>query len=136
MYLIEDRGYVTPCWTWQWGKTSKGYGGIRRNGRNLSAHRYVYEIHKGPIPAGLDLDHLCRHRDCVNPEHLEPVLNAENVRRGRRAKLTWPEADVIRESTLSYRVLAERYGVTEKQIWKIKTKQSWNRDKQWIRPAA
>lgn len=71
------------CWLWT-GKTTNGYGivGIGgRNGRLMRAHRVAYESMVGPIPKGLDLDHLCRVRNCVNPAHLEPVTRLENLRR-------------------------------------------------------
>jgi hypothetical protein len=58
-----------------------------RNGPNVSIHRYIYELFSGPIPVGLVLDHLCRVRHCVNPEHLEPVTIAENVRRGLKGRM-------------------------------------------------
>lgn len=49
----------------------------------LSAHRVAYELTRGPIPAGMEIDHLCRVRSCVNPDHLEAVTRGENLRRGR-----------------------------------------------------
>jgi HNH endonuclease len=79
---VEDRGYETPCWVWQLSIVSKGYGKEKNDGRAMMAHRAVYESLVGPIPDELVLDHLCRVRSCVNPEHLEPVTNAENIRRG------------------------------------------------------
>lgn len=73
------------CWIWLASKT-KGYGALGRriDGRNvtLQAHRVAYELAVGAIPDGLVLDHLCRNPSCVNPAHLEPVTNAENLRRG------------------------------------------------------
>ncbi len=68
------------CWNWTGWLTEGGYGGCNRDGHNL-AHRAVYSDVVGPIPAGLDLDHLCRNRQCVNPAHLEPVSRQENLRR-------------------------------------------------------
>jgi hypothetical protein len=72
----------TGCWLWTGCLTSKGYGHFGLNRRAILAHRAAYELLVGPIPSGLELDHLCRVRSCVNPAHLEPVTHAENVRRG------------------------------------------------------
>lgn len=73
------------CWEWTAALTTKGYGMIGSGVpecRLLAAHRVAYEIYVGPIASGLQVDHLCRVRRCVNPDHLEPVSAQENVRRG------------------------------------------------------
>jgi hypothetical protein len=75
---IEDG---SGCWLWTASNTN-GYGVIFHYGRYAKAHRVVYETLIGPIPAGLQLDHLCRVTLCVNPKHLEPVTMQENIRRG------------------------------------------------------
>jgi hypothetical protein len=76
---------------WEWTSTAKtrpdryGYGlySTRINGRRVQlVHRIAWELLRGPIPAGMQLDHLCRNRLCVNPDHLEPVTNRENTLRG------------------------------------------------------
>lgn len=69
------------CWLWTGYKQPKGYGTFKRNGTMQLAHRAAYELLRGEIPAGLQLDHLCRNRSCVNPDHLEPVTNRENCAR-------------------------------------------------------
>ncbi len=69
----------TGCWLWEgYGK----YGLIRVNGKHVLAHRAAYEAFIGPIPDGMHIDHLCRTPSCVNPAHLEPVTQRENVQRG------------------------------------------------------
>lgn len=68
------------CWLWG-GTTSNGYGQLRREGHIIMAHRFSYQLVVGPIPEGLELDHLCRNPPCVNPAHLEPVTHGENMRR-------------------------------------------------------
>lgn len=70
------------CWNWTGAKFYRGYGCFRLNGQSVLAHRVAYELVHGPTPMGLVIDHLCRNTLCVNPDHLEPVTNAENVRRG------------------------------------------------------
>lgn len=70
----------SDCWEWQ-GSRNNGYGFIRVDYRLVGAHRVSYQEFVGEIPAGLTLDHLCRNPPCINPAHLEPVTNAENIRR-------------------------------------------------------
>ena len=69
---------VNNCWNWTANKTSAGYGKLWGD----MAHRLSYQAYTGPIGKGLDIDHLCRNRGCVNPEHLEPVTRKENLSRG------------------------------------------------------
>ena len=74
-----------PCYKWPGYITGMGYGQLgtkKKLGKNISAHRLVWEATNGPIPHGLSLDHLCRNPACVNPHHLEPVTHKENCLRG------------------------------------------------------
>lgn len=75
---------VTKDYHWLWTGTvdTNGYGRVIIDGRNMAAHRVAYEWLVGPIPEGLELDHLCKVRHCVNPAHLEPVTHKENTARG------------------------------------------------------
>jgi hypothetical protein len=77
-----DKNGPNGCWIWTGTKDTPGYGRIQINRRNVCAHRWAYEALVGPIPPGLHIDHLCRVPLCVNPEHLEPVTQRENMNRG------------------------------------------------------
>lgn len=70
------------CWEWTGARSTAGYGYCWFGGKTQSAHRVAYLIARGPIPAGLHIDHLCRNRGCVNPAHMEAVEPGENTRRG------------------------------------------------------
>lgn len=88
----------TGCWEWTGARSPQGYGMInvkRNDGRWIptTAHRVAYELHVAAIPPGLELDHLCRNRGCVNPEHLEAVTHRVNDLRG-----TAPTAVSFREN--------------------------------------
>lgn len=96
------------CWIWTGGVRHKAYGGypafnIHTNSSKdiVGAHRYSYEAHNGPIAPGLEIDHLCCNKLCVNPAHLEAVTHKENMarwsvrRRELRAKASLQETRVI-----------------------------------------
>lgn len=86
MTVVDERFWskvdaAGDCWEWSGGHTSQGYGEVTRGGRLQLAHRYAYELLVGPIPVGLQIDHLCRNRGCLNPDHLEPVSRRTNLMR-------------------------------------------------------
>lgn len=75
--------FTSDCWEWQGSIKKSGYGRFHlTHSLGVRAHRIAYELMKGSIPKGLVLDHLCRNRSCVNPDHMETVTIGENVLRG------------------------------------------------------
>ena len=121
-YIVDAE---TGCWVWQRGRDSKGYGMTKRAGKATVAHRMVYERHVGRIPDGLQLDHLCRNRSCVNPAHLEPVTAAVNCQRGLKTKLTAEQVHEIRLHSESCEKVAAMYGVSDSTIHAIRSRQTW-----------
>jgi len=80
--VTANEALPEPCWIWTGANDGHdGYGRVRVAGKTQSAHRMVYRHLKGDVPIGLELDHLCFNRACVNPAHLEPVSHTDNVRR-------------------------------------------------------
>lgn len=123
MYEVDAS---TGCWNWT-GNIEWGYGRI---GQRL-AYCVFYERAKGPKPKGLELDHLCRNRRCVNPEHLQPVTRAENVRRGLSTKLSVDKVLDIRRLYLAGATnvsIAARFGISTSQASRIRHGENWKLD--------
>lgn len=84
-FTVEE---ASGCWTWNGATADKQgkwvYGVVVSKGKLVMAHRAMYELQRGPIPDGLQLDHLCRNTRCINPAHLEPVTAKENIARAVR----------------------------------------------------
>ena len=114
------RGTDDACWVWQASRANKTYGGFRLTKTKLArAHVFAYEQTHGPVPDGLELDHLCRNRLCVNPAHLEPVTRLENTLRGKAGEHNRKLTDEQRREIYHLRgiipgvELARRYGVSK-----------------------
>jgi hypothetical protein len=69
------------CWPWTGCLNADGYGFVYWNSKSTAAHRLAFELVKGQVPEGMDLDHLCKNRGCCNPDHLSPVTHRENMER-------------------------------------------------------
>jgi len=119
----------TGCWEWRgYIHPKTGYSGIMWNGgKPTTAHRVYYENHRGPIPLGMELDHLCKNRPCVNPEHLEIVTRAENTRRSRSAKLSKSDVRTIRSigRDVPGQELAFLFDISESVISNILAERTW-----------
>lgn len=106
--------FNTDCWIWPYSTNKDGYGHFQKDGVMKDVYRWMYEQIKGPVPHGCELDHLCRNRLCVNPEHLEPVSHAVNSRRGNRAKFTNEQVLEIRalQGKMTQKEIGKKYGVS------------------------
>lgn len=88
-FIVDENG----CWLWTGCLDDSGYAAMSIRRKTVRVHVFTYTKKYGPIPAGKEIDHLCRIRRCINPDHLEPVTSQENTRRGAR----WGAAVVCSE---------------------------------------
>lgn len=140
--VIIPKNVITDCWLWNAGKNSWGYGYFKVDGKTKIIHRLVYELLKGSISDGLQIDHLCKIRNCVNPNHLEPVTPKENVRRssafgsiqqqgerGSNARLTSEQIKEVKRlySTGSFtqKELGEMFGISFQHVSQIVNNKRW-----------
>lgn len=79
--LLSRISFAKGCWKWLGHKHNEGYGLIKKGNKSYRVHRIMYELLVGTIPAGMELDHLCRNTSCVNPKHMEVVTGRENILR-------------------------------------------------------
>lgn len=122
-FVVDDRG----CWVWQRSLGTQGYGSLLFEGRQQRAHRLYFTRLVGD-PGDMPLDHLCRNRGCVNPDHLEPVTAAENQRRGRSAKLNVEAVRNIKRALslgVPQRRIADQYQVNQSTISAISRGRLW-----------
>jgi hypothetical protein len=124
--ILAKRRIDGECWIWTGQIDEHGYGRMSFDGRKQFIHDLSYKDFVGPIPEGLELDHLCRNPPCFNPAHLEPVTQAENARRGRQSKLTHADIILIRDLKEPHTVTALRYGVHPSTICDIRNFRRWN----------
>lgn len=122
----------TGCWNWNLAVFGSGYGMDTVNRRPVRAHKRQWELRFGRVPRGMVLDHLCRNRRCVNPDHLEPVSNAENNRRGDATRLTWDDAVAIRRmcatGSIPRKSIAAAFGVCRQTVSDIALLRRWRPD--------
>lgn len=90
--IDQDSG----CWLWTRGKDKDGYASIYIKPKMRKGHRLSYETYKGEIPGGLEIDHTCRNRACINPDHLEAVTHQENMKRGAESDRTYKLKDMCK----------------------------------------
>ena len=124
-YRIEDCGFESPCWISVFAPSSNGYCRMPHEGKRMYAHRVMYERHKGEIPAGLVIDHLCRNTVCCNPEHLQAVTQAVNCHRSSRSKITEEIAQQIREAEGSTLKIGRDFDLDPGQVWRIRAGEAW-----------
>ena len=125
--LIFRRCVVGTCWIWTGQLDKRGYGRLHTEARRKQfVHNVSYRTFIGPLPDGMEPDHLCRTPACFNPEHLEAVSQPENTRRGRQAKLTHTDVAIIRALDEPHTVTAGFFGVHPSTVCDIRNHRRWN----------
>jgi len=123
-YVVAENG----CWIWQKAIADTGYGTTTVDGKTVIAHIKYYEDKYGKTPPGLELDHLCRTRACVNPDHFEPVTHQVNVQRGQVTKLTPDDIRAIkkhRSEAKTMRAIASIFDINSGTVCRILQGERW-----------
>lgn len=119
----------TNCWDWLRSIHPHGYGAKRHKAKTMPAHRFFYKNLVKEIPRGLELDHLCRNRCCVNPAHLEPVTTVENIRRGVGPRINMGIARDIRflrkEFGMRTTDIAYKFGIQKQLVRRVINNNFW-----------
>ena len=117
----------SSCWIWPFSLNRDGYGQITKDKKYNQAHKWMYEQLIGQVPHDTELDHLCKHKNCVNPFHLEPVSHRENCLRGKQTKLTPENIKIIRKMAgkNSQQKIADKFGVSRASIGLILQGKRW-----------
>lgn len=130
-YRVDEHG----CWIWLKSLCRDGYARSGTRRRSSQAHRVYFENHRGPIPKGKEIDHLCRVRNCVNPQHMEPVLHKENLMRGESfSAINSAKTQCIHGHSLSgsnLKIETHR-GQKRRVCWKcrqVTARRTWQRNK-------
>jgi hypothetical protein len=121
-YVVDENG----CWLWFRAKTVSGYPCLKFNGKTGRVHRVMY-AHKTGQPAPPELDHACGRRNCINPDHLEPVTHGENMRRAHPE--SGRHAEEIRamyaKGGISQQKIGEKFGIDQTTVSLIVTGKRW-----------
>lgn len=131
--VVIDRFYskvvaLENCWQWVAATDRNGYGQFWHNGQMRKAHRVNWELMVGEIPNGLELDHTCRNRRCVNPSHLEPVTHQINIQRAQSVREECPQGhsyhgDNLRINKRGHRVCRECHRKTNNSARNARSKE-------------
>jgi hypothetical protein len=119
----------SQCWLWTAATFWTGYGAIWDNGKRR-AHRVSWELYRGPIPDGMNVNHICDTPPCVNPDHLFLGTQEDGIKdkvdKGRQAhSLTGEQVISIRNSKDSQRKIASQHGIPQSQVSRIKSRKIW-----------
>ena len=127
-WVVESRGFDTPCWVWKQGKTTAGYGETWDGKHVRYTHRVAWEAVHGQLAEGMTIHHRCEQRDCLNPVHMEALTRREHNGKAGHGKLMPEDVAAIRkafERGETNKALAAEYGVSPSMISFIRTGRRW-----------